>query len=93
MLYNLIIKQWGIPSYYLYIFSKSLEQDVYQELKKACEKLSVEEDIHMAHFFNSSEELILVDDCEPNSLVVFDNCVNIQQQEQNIKDYFVRRCH
>jgi len=30
----------------------------------------------------------LVDDYEPNSLVVFDDCVNIQQQQQIIKDYF-----
>lgn len=46
----------------------------------------------MAHFFNSCEELILVDDCEPNSLVMFDVCVNMQQQRK-IKDYFVRERH
>ena len=27
----------------------------------------------MALFFSSSEELVSVDDCEPNSLVVFDD--------------------
>jgi len=46
----------------------------------------------MAHFFIGCEELISVDDCEPNSLVTFDDCVNIQQQE-NIKFYFVKGRH
>jgi len=40
--YNLITKSWSVPFYYLYIFSKSLEQDVHQKLKKVYEKLSVE---------------------------------------------------
>jgi GTPase SAR1 family protein len=35
LLYNLILKKWGIPFHYLYIFfSKTLEQDAYQKLKK-----------------------------------------------------------
>jgi hypothetical protein len=46
----------------------------------------------MANFFNICEELILVDDCEPDGFVVFDDCVNIQQ-ERSIKDYFVRERH
>jgi hypothetical protein len=37
--------------------------------------------------------LILVDDCEPKSLVAFDDGVNIQQQQQIIKLYFVRGRH
>jgi GTPase SAR1 family protein len=40
-LYNLITKQWGMPFYYLYIFSKSLEQGIYQTLKKVYEKYQV----------------------------------------------------
>jgi predicted AAA+ superfamily ATPase len=55
LLYNLIIKPWGIPFYYLYIFSKSLEQEIYQKLKNVYEKLSVEEGTQMVHFFNSCE--------------------------------------
>jgi hypothetical protein len=35
--------------------------------------------------------LISLDDCEPNSLVVFDDCVNSKQH--TIKDYFVRGRH
>ena len=48
--------------------------------------------MQMAHFFNSCEEMILVNDCETNSLMVLDDCVNIQQQ-QSLKDYFVRGRH
>jgi len=53
----------------------------------AYEKLSAEEDTEIAFFFNSCEELISVDECEPNSLVVLNDCVNIRQQHI-IKDYF-----
>ena len=92
LLYNLLIKNWGIPFQYLYISSKSLEQHIYQELKAEYEKLSAVEDAEIAYFFNSCEELISVDECEPNSLVVFADCVNLQQQHV-IKDYFVRGSH
>ena len=44
LLYNLIIKNWGIPFQYLYTFSKSLEQHIYQELKAEYKKLSAVED-------------------------------------------------
>jgi hypothetical protein len=48
--------------------------------------------MQMAYFLNSCEELISLDDCEPNSLVVFDDCINTQQQWV-IKDFFVRGHH
>jgi len=73
-------------------FSKSLEQHIYQELKAEYEKLSAVEDAEIAYFFNSCEELISFDECEPNNLVVFADCVNVQQQ-QIIKDYFFRGRH
>ena len=61
LIYNLIIKNWGISFQYLYIFSKSLEQNIYQELKKEYDKLAAaEEDAEIAYFFNSCEELISV---------------------------------
>jgi hypothetical protein len=73
----------------LYIFSKYLEQDVYQIFRKEYEKLLAEKDEEIPYF---SEELISIDECEPHTLVVFDDCVKIQQQ-QIIKDYFLRRRH
>jgi len=38
------------------------------------------EDAEIAHFYSNCEDLISVDKCKPNSLVVFDDCVNIKQQ-------------
>ena len=84
----------GIPfhSLYEYIFSKSIEQDAYKELKMAYDKLMDKEDAEVAYFYSNCEDLISVDECEPSSLVVFDDCVNIRQQHF-IKDYFVRGRH
>jgi hypothetical protein len=65
---------------------------VYQELKELYEKLSAEKGEEIAYFFDSCEELISLDDCEPSSLIVFDDCVNMQQQYV-IKYYFVRGRH
>jgi len=92
LLYNLIVKEWGIPFHYLYIFSKSIDQNIYQGLKKDYDKLSAKEDVEIAYFFNNCEELIPIDECKPNSLIVFDDCVTSQQQHL-IKDYFSRGRH
>jgi len=88
LLYSSITKEWSIPFHSLYIFSKSIEQDAYKDFKKAYDKLADKEDAEIAHFYGNCEDLISVDECEPNSLVVFDDCVNIKQQHF-IKDYFV----
>ena len=53
--------------------------------KKIYEKLSVKEDAEIAYFFDNCEDLISFDECESNSLVVFDDCFNTQQQHV-IKD-------
>ena len=89
LLYNLITKEWGIPFHSLCIFSKSMERDAYKELKKAYNKLADKEDAEIAHFCSNCEDLVSVDECEPNSLDVFDDCVNIKQQHF-IKNYVVR---
>ena len=91
LLYNLIAKEWGITFHSLYVFSKSIEQDAYKELKKVYDKLMDKEDVEVAYFYSKSEDLISVDECEINGLVVFDDCVNIRQHF--IKDYFVRSRH
>ena len=62
LLYNLILQPWGIPFHYLYIFSKSLDQAVYQELNKLYEKLTNKEGKEIAYFFSNCEELIQLDD-------------------------------
>ena len=80
VLYNLITQKWGTPFHFLHLFSKSIDHVAYKELKRACDKLEAEEDVEVAHFYGDCENLISVDECEPDSLVVFDDCVNINQQ-------------
>ena len=92
VLYNLTTQKWGIPSHFLHLFSRSIEQDAYKELKRAFDKLEAEEDIEVTHFYGDCENLISVDECEPDSLVVFYDCVNINQQSL-IKDFYVRGRH
>ena len=92
LLFNLILKEWVIPFLHLYMFTKSLEQNAYQNLKKTYEKLSFQENTEIAHFYSNCEDLISVDECEPNSPVVFIDCVN-EQQQLIIKDYFSRGRH
>jgi hypothetical protein len=63
-----------------------------KNLKKACDKLVNKEDAEIAHFYNNCEDLISVNECKPNSVVVFDDCVDIKESHF-IKDYFVRGRH
>ena len=48
--------------------------------------------MEIAYFFNNCEDLIPVNECEPDSLVVFGDCAN-EQQQYIIKDYFSRERH
>ena len=73
LLYNLKAKECGMPFHSLYIFSKSIEQEVYKDLKKVYDKLAAQEGEEIAHFYNNCEDIISVDECEPNSLIIFDD--------------------
>jgi len=92
LLYHLITKSWGIPFLNLYIFSPSMEQPIYSKLKEAYRELSTLEGKEIAYFFENCSDIIPVDECKNNSLVVFDDCVNIRDQNV-IMDYFVRGRH
>jgi GTPase SAR1 family protein len=70
IIYNFITKKWGIPFHSLYIFSKSIEQEVYRDLKRMYDKLSVEEDAEIARFYKNCEDIIRIDECEPSSLII-----------------------
>ena len=67
LLYNLITKEWGIPFHSLYIFTNSIEQAGYKELKKIYDKLADEVGEEVAHFYGSCEDIIPIDECEPVS--------------------------
>lgn len=83
ILWNIITQYW-IPYQNLYIFSKSLEQPIYQKLQEIFNGMDEIE----SFFYESCDDIIPLDECKPNSLVIFDDC--ILEKQQTIKDYFVR---
>lgn len=83
LLWNIITKYW-IPYENLYIFTKSIEQPIYIKLKEVFEKTDNIE----TNFFDNCDEIISVDECKTNSLVIFDDC--LLEKQMKIKEYFVR---
>lgn len=81
LLYNMIISYW-IPYKNLYIFTKNIDQPVYKKLKKIFNGIS---SINI-HF--SDDDIISVDDCEPNSVVVIDDF--LLENQKLIMEYFIR---
>lgn len=90
LLWNLITKDW-IPFKNLYIFTKSIEQKSYQTLQTVYRTIESKEGMKIAHFYSNCEDIISVDECEPNSLIIFDDCI-LEKQDQ-IKSYFTRGRH
>lgn len=90
LLLNFIYKDW-LNYDYLYIFSNSLDQPVYRKLLERF--AGVERDLgrQICFTFDRCEGVLSVDDCNPNSLVVFDDCLLENQKE--IKNYFMRGRH
>lgn len=92
LLLNLIYKrESGLKFTNLYVFSKSLEQRSYLDLKKHYKKVEDKIGEQISYFYNSCEDLISVDECEENSLVIFDDC--LMEEQTKIKDYFIRGRH
>lgn len=83
LLWNIITKYW-IPYTNLYVFTKSIDQPIYIELQKIFNGMDNIE----THFFDNCDDIISVDECKPNSLVIFDDCV--LEKQSKIKEYFVR---
>lgn len=75
----------------LYVFSRSIEQPAYVELRKHYTNVEKKVNTRLAYFFSTCEDLIPLDDCKPNSLVVFDDCITDEQSK--IKEYFTRGRH
>ncbi|KAF0706602.1 Uncharacterized protein FWK35_00036910 [Aphis craccivora] len=68
LLYNNMIISYWIPYKNLYIFTKNIDQPVYKKLKKIFNEIS-SINIH----FSYDDDIISVDDCESNSVVVIDD--------------------
>lgn len=90
LLLNFIYKRL-IPYSNLYIFSKSLEQPSYQILQKRFKNIEFNIKKKISYFYGSCEDIISLNDCKPNSLIVFDDC--ILENQDKIKEYFVMGRH
>lgn len=90
LLMNFIYKDW-LNYQYLYVFSKSLDQPLYKTLQERYSQVECEIGHQISFFFDKCEDVISVDECKPNSLAVFDDCLLEKQGE--IKHYFTRGRH
>lgn len=90
LLENFIYKHW-INYDYLYVCSKSLEQEVYIIMKNIFDDINNELDEEIGLFFDDIEQLPNVDECKKNSLIIFDDCV--MENQDIVKEYFVRGRH
>lgn len=86
LLYNIITNYW-ISYKRLIIFTKSLDQPIYRTLNKIFEKVK-EIDVE---FYDNCEEMVTIDECKPDTLIVFDDC--LLEKQEIIREYFVRGRH
>lgn len=91
LLLNFIYKKRCVPFTNLYICSRSMTQPAYIELKEHFANIEKELGDKVAHFYSNPEELVSLEECKPKSLVVFDDC--LMENQQKIKDYFIRGRH
>lgn len=90
LLENFILDYW-INYDYLYICSKSLEQKVYRYIQSIFKNINNTLGEEISFFFDDMDQMPNVDECNENSLVVFDDC--ILENQDIIKEYFVRGRH
>lgn len=91
LLLNFIYNGQGLTFKNLYVFSRSIDQTAYSNLRDMYAQVGVKLGKQIAFFYTSCEDLISVDECEPNSLVVFDDC--LLEKQTPIKEYFIRGRH
>ena len=91
LLTNFIYNEGGITFKKLYVLSKSIHQPVYIKLKEYYNKIEEKLKTTIAYFFTNCDDLPSLDECYPNSLIVFDDC--LMGKQDKIKDYFIRSRH
>ena len=74
-----------------YIYSRSLNQTKYKKIMTLFDFIGKELNDQFAVFKSSNEEVIPLDECEDNSIVVFDDF--ILENQNNIREYFTRGRH
>lgn len=91
LLLNFIYNDKGLKFKNLYVFSRSITQTAYTNLQDIYTKVESKLGRKIAYFYSDCNDLITVDECQPNSLVVFDDC--LLEKQTPIKDYFIRGRH
>lgn len=91
LLMNLIYNEAGISFKKLYVLSKSIQQPIYVKLREYYKNVEKKLKNTKAYFFDDCDDLPSLDECYPNSLIVFDDCLLGKQDK--IKDYFIRGRH
>lgn len=84
LLWNIITNFW-IPFENLYIFTKTIDQPIYEKLEEVFNGIDEIETVI------SNEGIVSVDECKKNSLVIFDDCV--LENQSIMKEYFIRGRH
>lgn len=91
LLLNFIYNEKGVPFKYLYVFSRSIEQPAYTQLRRHYERIEKRLGEKIAYFFSTCDDLVPLDECRENSLAVFDDC--LMGEQSKLKDYFIRGRH
>lgn len=91
VLMNLIYDKDGLTFKNLYVFSRSIEQPAYNQLREHYKRIEQTLGESIAFFISTCEDIPPLDQCEKNSLVVFDDC--LLENQTTIKDYFIRGRH
>lgn len=83
LLMSLIESEHGLKFENIYIYSKTLEQDKYEYLKKIMKPLK-----HIGLYtFSASEKVIAPSEAKKNSIFIFDDVICDRKQE-NIRNYY-----
>ena len=76
---------------HVYIYSKSLNQPEYIFLQNLYNKTENIINEKIATFCDTNEEVVPLDECKSNSIVVFDDF--IQENQDHVRDYYTRGRH
>lgn len=83
-------KGWMSPTH-LYIYSKSLDQPKYKELKEDFEIVEEKTGKSIATFIDNNEDIIPLDDCKENSLIIIDDWV--LEKQDIVREISIRGRH
>lgn len=86
LVWNMISQNW-IPCEQIYLHAPSFDQDIYHEIIELFNTSELSDKLHLSSTY---EELPSVDECKPNSLIIFDDCMLDKNLQNKIEEYFSR---